>query len=107
MNNLVKELEKKMNKLSINDLDDIIGRMENMEISNKKDKKVDDLMNSMKSLNIVPQNKKMKIAIKGVRKYRNNKFNGIYKSLKGEKSKPLSQNQIDDIFNVMYAMKKN
>lgn len=107
MNNLVKELEKKMNKLSINDLDDIIGRMENMEISNIKDNKVDNLMNSMKSLNIVPKNQKMKIAIKGVRKYRNNKFNGIYKSLKGKKSKPLSQNQINDIFETMYVMKKN
>jgi uncharacterized protein related to proFAR isomerase len=107
MNNLVKELENKMNKLSINDLDNIISRMENMEISNEKDQKVDDLMNSMKSLNIVPKNQKIKIAIKGVRKYRNNKFNRIYKSLKGKKSKPLTQNQINDIFETMYAMKRN
>jgi hypothetical protein len=81
--------------------------MEKMEISKKKDKNVDDLINSMNSLNLVPKTQKMRVAIKGVRKYRNNKFNGIYKSLKGKKSKPLSQNQINDIFNVMYAMKKN
>jgi hypothetical protein len=107
MNNLVKELEKKMKKLSINELDDIIGRMENMEISNEKDNKVDNLMKSMKSLNLVPKNKKIKEAIKGVRKYRNNRFNGIYKSLKGKKSKPLTQNQINDIFATMNALKKN
>jgi len=105
MNNLVKELEKKMNKLSIDDLDDIIGRMERMKLSNKKDRKVDDLMNSMNSLNLVPKNQKMKIAIKGVRKYRNNKFNGIYKSLKGKKSKALTQNQINDIFATMDALR--
>jgi hypothetical protein len=95
-----------MNKLSIDDLDDIIGRMERMKVSNKKDKKVDDLMNSMNSLNLLPKNQKMKIAIKGVRKYRNNKFNGIYKSLKGKKSKALTQNQINDIFATMDALKR-
>jgi len=107
MNNLVKELEKKMNELSMNDLDNIIDRMEKMEITNRNDNKVIDLVNSMKSLNIVPKNQKIKIAIKGVRKYRNNKFNGIYKSLKGKKSKALTQGQINDIFATMDALRKN
>jgi hypothetical protein len=106
MNNILNELENKMSNLSINDLDKMINRMEKMKITNRKDNKVDDLINSMSSLKILPSNKKMEIAIKGVRKYRNNKFNGIYKSLKGKKSKALSQNQINDIFATMDALKK-
>ena len=106
MNNFVNELENKMSKLSINDLDNMINKMEKMKITKKKDNEIDSLMNSMNSLRIVPVNKKMEIAIRGVRKYRNNKFNGIYRSLKGKTSKALSQNQINDIFATMDALNK-
>ena len=106
MNNFVNELENKMSNLSVNDLDNMINRMEKMKITNRRDNKVDDLMNSMNSLKIVPANKQMEVAIRGVTKYRNNKFNGIYRSLKGKKSKALSQNQINDIFATMDALKR-
>jgi len=106
MNDLINELENKMSNLSIDELDNIINKMGKMQISKRRDSKLDKLINSMSSLKIVPDNKKIEVVMKGMKKIRNRKFNGIYKSLKGKKTKPLSQCQINDIFATMDALKK-
>lgn len=105
MDNLLKEIDNKFSKMSIDDIDGLINDMENIKITKKKKDNIDDLINSMSSLNMVSNNEKKKVMLQGIKKHRNKVFAKKYKSLSGKKTE-LTQNQIDDIFATMNALKK-
>ncbi len=104
MNNVVSELDNMLQNLSINQVDNIIERMENMSLRNNRDSDVEGLIMSMNSLNTVPNNKKLQIALNGVKEHKRRIFAKKYKSLSGRKSN-ISNKQIDDIFATMEALK--
>jgi len=101
MDSLLNEITKKFSNISIDNVNNIIDKMENK----KNDRDVDNLINSLTSLNIVPKTQKKEYVLKGMKKYRKKVFARKYKSLSGKKTE-LTQNQIDDIFATMNALKK-
>ena len=104
MNQVVDELDSMLSNLSINQIDDVITRMEKMKVTNKKDSDVEGLIMAMGSLNTVPGNKKLEIALEGVKKHKAKIFARKYKSLSGRKQN-LSKGQIEDIFATLDALK--
>lgn len=100
----MKELDKKMSKMSIDDMDDLIGRFDNVKISKKDEDTLDNLIGSMKSLSVGTKKEKKKMFINGIKERKRRMFAKKYKSLSGKKVN-LSQNQIDDIFSTMNALK--
>ena len=106
MSNVDQELSQMMGDLSMDQLDDIVSRMESMQINNNRDSDVEGLISAMGSLNTVPNNKKLEVALEGVKKHRKRIFATRYKSLKGKKSKAITSNQMDDLFATMDAIKQ-
>ena len=104
MDKVVDELANKLSNVSFDALDDIINRMEKMKIRNNRDKDVEGLIMAMGSLSTVPNNKKLDVALEGVRRHKKRVFARKYKSLSGKKQK-ISEKQIVDIFNTMSALK--
>lgn len=105
MDSLLKEIDNKFSKMSIEDIDELITDMEKIKITKKKKDNIDSLINSMSSLTMVSNNDKKKVMLQGIKKRRNKIFARKYKSLSGKKTE-LSQKQIDDIFATMAALKK-
>lgn len=101
----MKELDKKMSKMSIDDMDNLIGRFDKVKISKKDEDTLDSLIGSMKSLSVGTKNEKKKMLINGIKERKRRMFAKKYKSLSGKKV-DLSENQIDDIFSTMNALKK-
>ena len=99
------ELSQLLGNLSIDDLDNVVNRMERVQSTNNADDDVMGLLGAMKSLNVVPDSQKLKKAIAGVKKYRKKVFAKKYKSLKGKKAKAISSAQMDDMFAAMDALK--
>jgi len=99
------ELNNRFKIIEINDLDDIISRIENMKVSNRADNAVINLVNEMSSLELVPNNHKLDVILEGAKKQRRKMFARKYKSVAGKKA-TFSKQQIDDLFNVMKAIKK-
>jgi len=104
MNNVVDELDNMLNNLSLNQLDDVINRMENMKINSSRDSDVEGLIGAMSSLSTVPGNKKLEVALEGVKQHKKRVFAKKYKSISGRKTK-ISSKQMDDIFATMNALK--
>lgn len=105
MDSLMKELDKKMSKMSIDDMDDLIGRFDKVKISKKDEETLDSLISSMKSLSVGTKNEKKKMLINGMKERKRRMFARKYKSLSG-KNTNLSEKQIDDIFKTMNSLKK-
>ena len=101
------ELEQLLGNLSLDDLDNVINRMERVQVTNNKDDDVMGLLGAMSTLNVVPNNKKLSKAIEGVKKHRKRMFVKKYKSLKGKKSKAVTSSQLDDMFATMDALKQD
>ena len=101
----MKELDKKFSKMSVDDMDNIIGRLEKVKITKKEEDTLDALIGSMSSLKIGTKKQKKKMLIEGFKEKKRRTFARKYKGLSGKKVK-LSQQQIDDIFSTMDALKK-
>ena len=100
------EITQLLGNLSLDELDDVIGRMERMRITNQRDNDVIGLVNAMNTLSIVANTKKLAMAIDGVKKHRKKVFVARYESLKNKKAKKVTSTQIDDIFSTMDALKQ-
>lgn len=105
MDSLMKELDKKMSNMSIDDMDDLIGRFDKVKISKKDEDTLDSLIGSMKSLSVGTKNEKKKMLINGMKERKRKMFARKYKNLSGKKVE-LNKKQIDDIFATMDALKK-
>lgn len=104
MDRVVDELDGMLANLSMDQLDDVIGRMEKMKIHKNRDNDVEGLIMAMGSLSAVPDNQKLNVALEGVKTHKKRTFAKKYKSLSGRKTN-LSGSQIDDIFATMDALK--
>ena len=100
------ELEKLLGNLSLDDLDNVVNRMERVKLTNNKDDDVMGLLGAMSSLSMVTNKQKLNKAIEGVKKFRKKVFAKKYKSLKGKKAKAVSSAQMDDLFATMDALKQ-
>lgn len=100
----MKELDRKFSSMSVDDMDDLIGKLEKVKISKRDEDTIDSLIGSMKSLNVGTKKDKRKMLVKGIQEKKRRMFAKKYKSLSGKKEK-LSENQIDDIFKTMNALK--
>lgn len=101
----MKELDRKMSNMSIDDMDDLIGRFDKVKISKKDEDTLDSLIGSISSLKIGSKKEKKKMLIKGMKERKRRMFAKKYKNLSGKKVE-LNQKQIDDIFATMDALKK-
>jgi len=106
MDKVVDELDNMLSNLSLDNMDDIITRMERMQIHRNRDSDVEGLISAMGSLSTVPNNKKLQVALEGVKRTKQRFFARKFKSLKGKKTKALSKNQMSDIFATMNALKE-
>jgi len=104
-NDVMDELNNRFKIIELNDLDNIITRIEKMKVTNNRDDDIINLVNSMNSLQVVPHNHKLDVILAGTKKQRNKVFARKYKSVNGKKS-TLTKNQVDDIFNLMNALKE-
>jgi hypothetical protein len=104
MDKVVNELGNMLSNLSMNQLDNVISRMERMKINKNRDNDVEDLISGMGSLTTVPDTQKLNVALEGVKQHKKRIFAKKYKSLSGRKTN-LSSKQIDDIFATMNALK--
>lgn len=102
----MKELDRKMSNMSIDDMDDLIGRFDKVKISKKDEDTLDSLIGLMSSLKIGSKKEKKKMLIKGIKERKRRMFARKYKNLSGKKIE-LNQKQIDDIFATMDALKQN
>jgi len=100
------ELSQLLGNLSLDDLDNVVNRMERVQNTNNRDDDVMGLLGAMKSLNVIADSKKLSKAIVGVKNYRKKVFAKKYKSLKGKKAKAISSAQMDDMFAAMDALKE-
>jgi len=106
MDKVVDELDNMLSNLSLDNMDDIITRMERMQIHRNRDSDVEGLISAMGSLSTVPNNKKLQVALEGVKRTKQRFFARKFKSLKGKKTKALSKNQMNDIFATMNALRE-
>jgi hypothetical protein len=102
-----KELDTLLINVNIEELDDIIGRMEIMKIQKTVDPDVDVLISAISSLSTEPKEQKLSKALRGVKNYRKKIFARKYRSLKHNKSKKLTQGQMNDFFATMDALKSD
>lgn len=101
-----RELDNLLVNINMEQLDDLILRMEKMKVERSVDPDVDVLISAMSSLSTDPKEQKLNKALKGVKNYRRKIFAKKYRSLKHNQSKKLTQGQINDMFAVMDSLKE-
>lgn len=101
----IDELDKLLGNVSLDTMDEIIGRMEKMKITKKNDNDIINLINSMNSLTTIPNEKKLDKALIKIKNHKK-KVARRYKSLMGKKQK-ITQKQLENAFMIMNKIKKD
>lgn len=101
----MKELDSKFSNMTVDDMDDMISKLQKVKISKRDEDKIDSLIGSMESLSVGTKKQKRKMLVKGIQEKKRRTFAKKYKSLSGSKKVKLSNTEIDDIFKTMNSLK--